>query len=610
MVLKKKLISLGVAAILGMSSLAGLVPAQVVQAKAAVSVKTVEGKITSLITSLKKGVINEKSISSWKASEGEIIKLMAKLPKGKDKNRLQGKVNICSAVINVAAKVNQLEKSIASNGKNIGNAEVWNKSIAEINKLASSISSEFASKKSEIQGKLASAKKQCDGIISKHHKDLDEATKLYNKAAESKNKEEVEKLIEVTERLASHSSSNGLKEKARALYTQVVGNLADIKILTSPISDTNFVFSEGVASMKNSKGYSYIDNSGKIVMGPFKQFTTKSYVGDDEDGNPIYEKEVLDIEEAGDFHEGYSFLGGYQLGSMIINKSGVKIGENYGGIERYSFMDGIALGWCNPISDPSLYVLDKNMKETDYNIEEILINKYGSTDNGDGEISPKVYWTFESHVTEGLLPIKIEKTIEDDGKWGYLDFKGRKFAIEPKFDEAQIFYNGLAPAKLNGKWGFINTKGEFVIKPQFDDFVVEDYKYKRKTFSEGLESVQKNGKWGAIDKSGNLVIDYKYDEYLLFKDGEALIKKNGKLGIIDIKGVEIIKPTYDDINHFYNGVSLVKKNGVYYFMDKNEKKIGYKTWKFESTYYDGWDEGVVSYKKDGKWGLMKMETTK
>ena len=67
-------------------------------------------------------------------------------------------------------------------------------------------------------------------------------------------------------------------------------------------------------------------------------------------------------------------------------------------------------------------------------------------------------------------------TIYENGKWGYIDKTG-KVIIEPKFDEAADFSEGLARVKVGIFYGFIDFSGDFVIKPQFTWV---------KSFSEGL----------------------------------------------------------------------------------------------------------------------------
>ena len=41
--------------------------------------------------------------------------------------------------------------------------------------------------------------------------------------------------------------------------------------------------------------------------------------------------------------------------------------------------------------------------------------------------------------------------------------------LEPKYEDARSFSNGLAAVKVNGLWGYIDTEGNMVIEPQFFD---------------------------------------------------------------------------------------------------------------------------------------------
>ena len=67
-------------------------------------------------------------------------------------------------------------------------------------------------------------------------------------------------------------------------------------------------------------------------------------------------------------------------------------------------------------------------------------------------------------------------------KYGFIDKNG-KVVIEPQFDYAGAFSEGLGKVKKDGKWGFIDKSGKVVIEPQFDSIF---------NFSEGLAEVEKD----------------------------------------------------------------------------------------------------------------------
>lgn len=58
--------------------------------------------------------------------------------------------------------------------------------------------------------------------------------------------------------------------------------------------------------------------------------------------------------------------------------------------------------------------------------------------------------------------------VKINGKWGYIDKDGT-VKIEPQYEDARSFANGMAAVMQDGLWGFINADGEMVIEPQFED---------------------------------------------------------------------------------------------------------------------------------------------
>lgn len=126
---------------------------------------------------------------------------------------------------------------------------------------------------------------------------------------------------------------------------------------------------------------------------------------------------------------------------------------------------------------------------------------------------------------EGLALVKV------DGKWGFIDTNG-EYIISPQFDVAGDFHEGLAAVGLNRKIGYVNKKGELQIKPQFEE--ADD-------FHEGLAGVCLNGKWGFIDSEGELVIPYRFDDVKNFNNGIAQVKLDGKWLHINNTGDVITK---------------------------------------------------------------------
>lgn len=362
-----------------------------------------------------------------------------------------------------------------------------------------------------------------------------------------------------------------------------------LSIVTSANYDNPINFSEGLAVVHDASGFSYIDTNGKIKIGPIKD---KVFRESDYQGYSGVISTKQEVQYASDFHEGLAFLEEYDNSpgpQIIIDKSGKEVFQAYD-VAGESFMsdyiDGISVAYLVGVASMNCDLVDKNGKTMVLDMNKITGNDYNRT----------------SYLGDGLLAYLSQV----DLKWGYVDIKTKKVAIKPQFEASGKFYEGIAPVKLNGKWGVIDKEGKFVINPQYENFLVNDLTYRFQVFTNGIASVEKNGKWGAIDKSGKVVVDFKYDCGRIFINEMACVEKNGKYGYIDTKGKEIIKPQYDDANYFNKNVALVSKNGIYYLIDKENNKVNSETWNFESTNVCDETPDIVSYKQNGKWGIAKI----
>ena len=251
-------------------------------------------------------------------------------------------------------------------------------------------------------------------------------------------------------------------------------------------------FSEGLAAVRDpsskSRGkYGYIDHTGKYVIPP--QF-----------------------DEAFAFSEGFAGVCVSNLWGYIDKRGAFVIKPQYRSTATHGFAEGLV--WV----------------EVD--------GKWGCV-NAKGQTVISFNFYEPSYFSEGLAPVTTMDTNAPDfpGSMGYID-KAGALVIAPEFSLAWNFSGGLARVAMAGKmcyinkqgktvftittgvwadefseglanvsirkgtgleaWGYINRKGEFVIKPQFQQ---------AKPYYHGLAQVFLNGQGGYsyIDRSGKII---------------------------------------------------------------------------------------------------------
>jgi hypothetical protein len=199
------------------------------------------------------------------------------------------------------------------------------------------------------------------------------------------------------------------------------------------------------------------------------------------------------------------------------------------------------------------------------------------------------------------------RPIQQNGKWGYIDSTG-KIVVKPQFVSAEEFSEGLAAFENeHGKHGFIDESGTVVIEPKFDNWT---------DFSEGLAAVSVDLEWGYIDKTGNWAIKPQFTAGRPFSDGLALVgvPLNGKVSFppaeedhvfIDKTGKVVVNPTDDILNGTFSEgvgtVQLIRKTGVNAALIDKTGNVIIGVQEIET---DGFSEGLVPAKQNGKWGYL------
>ena len=168
--------------------------------------------------------------------------------------------------------------------------------------------------------------------------------------------------------------------------------------------------------------------------------------------------------------------------------------------------------------------------------------------------------------------------MDDSGKYCVADMAGNLIS-KTLLDYSWVgaFENGIAPARKfrDGKEGYINTNGEYVIKPQFD---------KAFDFSCGYASVGKKGEWGYINEKGELVKVIGKDAFAdTFTDGYAITRQyigdNLKTTVYDTSFNELFTidgynwTSYQGDDIFASMKDIMTDNIEVVFFDNTGKKI-------------------------------------
>lgn len=203
----------------------------------------------------------------------------------------------------------------------------------------------------------------------------------------------------------------------------------------------------------------------------------------------------------------------------------------------------------------------------------------------------------KSRKAPTLYPI-IQRNNDPGGKFGYINTKG-EVVIQPQFSQAWFFSEGLAVACIeSGKCGYIDETGKFVINPQFE-FAGR--------FSEGLAAVIAEGKLAYVDKTGKFVISpqfqlrYRKELFLsIFSEGLAGVRISDKVGYVDKEGKIIINPQFDDGLPFMENLAAVRLGGKWGYIDKEGKIVVNP--QFEKAY--PFVNGLAGVKIGNQWGYI------
>lgn len=203
--------------------------------------------------------------------------------------------------------------------------------------------------------------------------------------------------------------------------------------------------------------------------------------------------------------EEYEFLGVCNQGAIPAKKDGKwgYLNEDFQPVTKFEY-DG-ATPFLNGLAalkkGEKWAIINTELKAvTDLGFDDIVCDDWGfCSRNGVvfAKIGEKYYLINSEGVQIGdeydaVSPFLSSgpAAVMQAGKWGFVSSKGDQ-VLKCMFENASAFSElGYAPVCSGGKWGFIKENGDFVVEPQFEG---------AKTFNkEGAAPVKENGKWKLI----------------------------------------------------------------------------------------------------------------
>lgn len=218
----KKALGAAMAGVMAVGAVSGAVNAatQVNVVNAATesqAVKNAKAKINHLIWSINNNYAGLKNQAQWEAYVKEAKALIAKIPAGEkaQADALTKQVAGISDTIMAIARINQVEKSYATNYKGIKNASQWREYLdLATEDLKSVDKSVFAAKYEELVERLNAASDDVAAIEEAHYAEIEKIEAKLEKAEKAGDVDALKELLEVDmKKLGSHESTDELRDK-------------------------------------------------------------------------------------------------------------------------------------------------------------------------------------------------------------------------------------------------------------------------------------------------------------------------------------------------------------------------------------------------------------
>lgn len=191
----------------------------------------------------------------------------------------------------------------------------------------------------------------------------------------------------------------------------------------------------------------------------------------------------------------------------------------------------------------------------------------------------------------------------------------------PKTNE-KVFPLAYFSAYENGKWGVIDTKGNTVIKPTYEEMIIvpdntkpvfivtENVDYTTNTYNTKAINEKNTQIYSNYDK---VEVLYNHDENnnLWYEENALKVQKDGKYGLINLDGKELLACTYDAIDVIQNtkSVYITTLNSQKGLVDNKGNIIIDNKYSEITSLTEKYENGFIVKNAQGKYGIINYDKT-
>jgi len=315
---------------------------------------------------------------------------------------------------------------------------------------------------------------------------------------------------------AEYDEITGLKGIANSIIIKKDGKVGLVNDNGSVIIEPKYT---AIMNLGNTykEGYITINEDGKygITSTTKKQILENKY----EEIAQIYLKDYYLVKEQGKqklidskgniiIEEGFNEIKTATSNGVIFVKDGLYGEINSSGevvIEaKYQDLKEVEDGIYIAKQNDKYGIIDQNQ------MEKIPFDYTGITYNKEANLYLAEDSEYKTSIIDDKFNVKITGILSEMNvaksyirmrvgeEYKYYNLKGQEKSNKDILKDNTIFLS-----KKNGKYGFVDKKGNIVVDYIYDD-ATEQNEY-------GYAAIKKNGLWGSIDKDGNVIIEPKYN---------------------------------------------------------------------------------------------------